>query len=109
MAFKVQHAPTFKVKFPISIAGDGGEPWLIEAEFHYWNKSKVRAFFAELVASGKEDTEALPRILVGWSEADVGQPYSAAALTELLDEFPAAAADFFGAFRRELLESKRKN
>ena len=51
--------------------------------------------------------EALSEIIVGWSGVD--EAYSDAALNLLVDNYPAAAADLFESFRKELLEAKRKN
>ena len=102
--FKLQPNPTFKVKVPISVAGEKRQPE-IEVEFKYLNKERVKEYFDGL--QGKTDAEALGEIIVGWSGVD--EPYSIAALELLVVNYPAAAADLFEAFRRELLEAKRKN
>lgn len=102
--FKLQTNPTFKAKVGISVAGQA-RPAEIEAEFKYLSKAAIAAYFDQL--AGKSDAEALAEILVGWSGVDA--PYSAEALALLLDSYPAAATDLFDAFRRELIEAKRKN
>ena len=102
--FKLQSNPTFKVKVPISVAGEKRQPE-IEVEFKYLNKEAVKAYFDGL--PGKTDAEALAEIVVGW--AGVDEAYSPEALAMLVDNYPAAAADLFGTFQRELLEAKRKN
>lgn len=102
--FKLQPNPTFKVKVPISIAGQATPPQ-IEVEFKYLNKAAVKAFFEGM--TGKTDAEALAELIVGWSGVDA--PYSQDALATLVENYPASSADLFEAFRRELLEAKRKN
>jgi hypothetical protein len=102
--FKLQPNPTFKAKVSISVAGEKRLPE-IEIEFKYLNKEAIKKYFEDI--AGKSDAEALSEIIVGWSGVD--QPYSAEALTLLVDNYPAAAADLFETFRKELLEAKRKN
>lgn len=102
--FKLQPNPTFKVKVAISVAGEKRSPE-IEVEFKYLDKDEVKAFFDSL--QGKEDVETLGEIVVGWSGVDTA--FSAEALALLLKKYPAAGADLFNVFRRELLESKQKN
>jgi hypothetical protein len=102
--FKLQPNPTFKTKVAISVAGEKRQPE-IEVEFKYLSKERVKEYFDGL--QGKTDAEALGEIIVGWSGVD--EPYSITALELLIDNYPAAAADLFEAFRRELLEAKRKN
>lgn len=102
--FKLQPNPTFKAKVGISIAGQT-RPAEIEVEYRYLSKAKVKEFFDNL--GGKNDAEALSEIIVSWS--GVEEAFSAEALGELVDNYPAASADLFDTFRRELLEAKRKN
>lgn len=102
--FKLQPNPTFKAMVAIAIAGQD-KPAEIEVEFKYLGRAAVRAFFDGL--DGKSEAEALAEIVVGWSGVDA--PYGQQALATLLDNYPTAAFDFFEAFRRELLEARRKN
>ena len=101
---KLQPNPTFKTKVSISVAGEARNQD-IEVEFKYLSKSKIKSCFEEI--AGKTDSDALFDIVVGWSGVEVA--YSKDALAELIDNYPSAAADMFEAFRRELLEAKRKN
>lgn len=101
---KLQASPTFKAKVGISVAG-ATRPTEIDVEFRYLNKEAIKTYFDGL--QGKTDAEALAEIIVGWSGVDA--PYDIASLTALIDNYPAAAADLFETFRRELLEAKRKN
>jgi hypothetical protein len=102
--FKIQNNPTFKTKAQISVPGQT-RPAEIEVEFKYLTRKALKAYFDGI--SGKTDEEALGEIIVGWSGVDTD--YSPEALAELLDNYPAAAGDLFEAFRREVLEAKRKN
>lgn len=102
--FKLQPNPTFKAKVGISVAG-AAKPVEIEVEYRYLKKSEVKEYFENL--SGKDDAQALAEIVVGWSGPD--QAYSTETLALLLENFPAAARDMFGAFSRELLEARTKN
>lgn len=101
---KLKPNPTFKAKVAISVAGEQRLP-VIDVEFRYLDRDSVQNYFENL--RGKTDAEGLSEIVVGWSGVDA--PYSAEALATLLNSYPAAAADLFEAFRRELLEAKRKN
>lgn len=102
--FKLQPNPTFKTKVGISIAGQA-RPAEIEIEFKYLSKGSIKDYFDRM--EGKTDADALGEIIVGWGGVD--QAYDAESLALLLSNYPAAAADLFEAFRKELLEAKRKN
>lgn len=101
---KLQPFPTFKCPAHISIAGQE-RPIEIEVEFKYFGKKDLAAYYAGL--AGKSDADGLSEIMVGWGKVDA--PYSREALETLLENYPRSAADLFEAFRRELLEAKRKN
>lgn len=102
--FKLQPNPTFKSKVQISIPG-ADKPAALEIEFKHLARPKIKEFFEGL--EGKTDAEALGEIIVGWVGVDA--PYSADSLQTLLDNYPAAGGELFEAFRRDLLESRRKN
>lgn len=102
--FKLQPNPTFKTKVAISVAGEKTSP-SIEIEFKYMSRETVKQFFENI--TGKTDADSLAEIIVGWN--GVSELYSPEALSILIDNYPAASTDLFEAFRRELLESKRKN
>lgn len=102
--FKLQPNPTFWARAEISVAGEA-KPAQIEAEFKHLGREALRGYFEAL--EGKSDLDALAEILVGWKGVD--EPYSAAALEVLLDNYPSAALGFFEAFRREALGAKAKN
>lgn len=102
--FKLQPNPTFKAPVPISVPGETKSPEIV-VEFRFLGRKAVADYFRGL--GGKSDAEALAGIIAGWEGVDA--EYSPAALAQLLDNYPAAASDLFEAYRRELLEAKRKN
>lgn len=102
--FKPQPNPTFEAVVGLSVAGQE-KLEDIKVEFKYLNKPALSAFFGAI--GGKTDAEALAEIIVGWNIKDY--PYSEQNLADLLDNYPAAAKEFFETFRKELMESKRKN
>ena len=109
--FKLQPNPTFKTRVGISVAGTD-KPVEIEVEFKYLAKKPLREYFDRINGRGANatpmtDEEGLAEIIVGWSGVD--QPYSREALATLLENYPAAPVDLYGAFSRELMEAKRKN
>lgn len=96
--------PTFTTPVGISIAGQKA-PTEITVEFKYLSKSQARAFYDGL--GGKDDATALGEIIVNIEGYEV--PFAQGGLADLLEAYPAAATDLYEAFRRELLEAKRKN
>lgn len=88
------------------------EPVEIRVKFKYLDKEETEAFFASLkpAAKGekqKTDLEALSEIMLDWEGPDA--VYGKETLANLLRHFQPAALELFRAFRRELLEAKRKN
>lgn len=102
--FKINPKPVFRATVPLSVPGSD-KPAAISVDFKHLGKSALRDYFAGL--EGKSDAEALGEIVTGWEGVDA--PFSADALGQLLDNYPAAAGELFEAFRRELLEARAKN
>ena len=102
--FKITPKTTFTAAVELSVPGET-KLAAITVEFRHLAKSAIREFFENL--DGKSDAEALGAIIAGWEGVDT--PYSPEALATLLDNYPAAAGELFGAFRRELLEARAKN
>ena len=102
--FKLNPNPTFKTTVSLSVPGSA-QSAAVEVTFKHLSRSALRDYFAGL--EGKQDSEGLSEIIVGWSGVDA--EYSREALGQLLDNYPASAAELFEAFRRELLEARRKN
>lgn len=102
--FKLQPNPTFKASVALSVPGEPKQA-SIEVEFRHLSKSAMRAYFTTL--ADREDADALADIIVGWGGVDAA--FDRDALAALIDNYPAAAGELFEAFRRETLESRRKN
>jgi len=102
--FKITPKPKFNATVQLSVPGSD-KPAAITVEFKHLSKSALRDYFGGL--DGKSDAEALGEIITGWQGVDAD--FSADALGQLLDNYPAAAGELFEAFRRELLEARRKN
>lgn len=102
--FKLQPNPTFKSKVALSVPGSDKQA-TIEVEFKHLSRPKIKSFFEGL--EGKTDAEALAEIMLGWSGPD--EAYCVDALQALLDNYPASAGELFDAYRRDLMESRRKN
>lgn len=102
--FKLQPNPTFKAFVALSVPGEAKQT-SIEVEFRHLSKSAMRDYFATL--ADRTDADALTEIIVGWSGVDTAFDHDA--LAAMIDNYPAAAGELFEAFRRETLESRRKN
>lgn len=102
--FKLQPNPTFKALVSLTVPGEA-ETSQIEVEFRHLGKRAVREYFGGL--GSQSDAEALSGLIIGWEGVDA--PYSSEALSQLLDNYPAAAIELFDSYRAELLEAKRKN
>jgi hypothetical protein len=100
--FKLTANPTFTIKCNFPVPGGKSEP--VELEFKHLTKTGVKEFFANAV--GKEDIESIGEILVGWKGFE--KDYSQEALTQLLEQFPAAGADIIGFFSAELLTARKR-
>lgn len=102
--FKINPNPTFKATVQISVPGSD-KPATITVDFKHLSKSALRDYFSGL--DGKTDADALGAVITGWQGIDA--EYSAESLAQLIDNYPASAGELFEAFRRELLEARRKN
>lgn len=102
--FKIVPKTTFSAEVSLSVPGEA-KPATITVDFKHLSKKAIKAYFENL--EGKTDAEALGEIIAGWSGVDA--PYSAESLEMLIDNYPAAAGELFEAFRRELIEARRKN
>lgn len=102
--FKLNPNPTFWAKVPLTVPGRDKQE-IVEVEFIHMNRDDLKDYFNNL--EGKDDAEALGEIINNWREIDAD--YTAENLGRLLKNYPAAALDFFHAYRHEVLESRRKN
>lgn len=102
--FKLQPDPTFTSKVHLSVPGQTNQA-PVTVTFKHLSRPKIKAFFEGL--EGKTDHEALSEVIVGWEGIDAS--YDAGSLKSLLDNYPASGGELFEAFRRDLMESRRKN
>lgn len=102
--FKLIPNPTFWAKVEVAVPGIE-VPAIFEVEFKHLPREAIKTFFAGI--AGKQDAEALGELVSNWRGIDA--EYSKDNLAALLNNYPAAAEGFFAAFRRELLEARRKN
>lgn len=102
--FKLQPNPTFNSKVSLSVPGEISQA-AITVTFKHLSRPKIKAYFDGL--EGKTDSESLGEIILGWEGVDA--PYSAESLQALLDNYPVAGNELFEAYRRDLMESRRKN
>ncbi|MFZ4538170.1 phage tail assembly chaperone [Propionivibrio sp.] len=102
--FKLEPNPTFWAEVGITVPGEKA-PAKIEIEFKHMSVSEWEAYRAQ---TGEKPLPAVVTgLIVGWRNVDV--PYSADALTRLLDRWPRAAIDLFESYSRELFEARTKN
>lgn len=108
--FQIDPAPTFDAVAPLSVPGKP-DPVEVVVTWRHKRKTAIAAWISG--ARGRTDVEILGEVIEGWTGmqdkqgADV--PYSALALSNLLENYPAAKDDLFRTYLRELTESKRKN
>lgn len=106
--FKLTPNPTFWATVALTVPGsEAGES--VEFEFRHMGQ---KALAALLRADGANDLDILPALIADWrgvAGADGAVKFSIEALTELLDNYPAASVEIFTAYRRALVESRIKN
>jgi hypothetical protein len=101
---KLQTNPTFRAAVGISVAGQP-RPATIEIEYRYFT---AREWADYIATNAKSVADSLVEdIVVGWAKVD--RPFSAEALRELFDKFPAATQEVWEAFLNELFAAKQKN
>lgn len=103
MTLKFKPNPTFKAKVEIPAAG--GESIEVEFTFKHRGKKALDAFAEQI----KElpDVDALMLMVEDWS--DMGEPFSADSLGQLVDDYPAASFAITRAYFRELLQARLGN
>ena len=93
-------------KVGICSPGSNKPDLVLDVEYRYKSKSALKTYYENM--SGKTDEEALDEIIVGWKGKEVPE-YSTEAMVDLMERYPAAAAEFFEAYRKELTGAKQKN
>lgn len=110
MAFRINPAPTFRAKVPLSVPGADARG-VVEIEFRHKGRAAYAAWWDSIGQRG--DAEVLDEIIAGWSDVidDKGEPvaYSLDALRLLVDRFPASGLEILAHYKRALWEAKEKN
>lgn len=108
--FKIVPNPTFKARVSLTVPGEDALP-VIDVEFRHKGRAAFAAWWESVTA--RTDAECLNEVIVGWSgvidETGADVAYSLAALTQMLDRYPASAVELAGAYRKALMESRAKN
>ena len=108
--FKLNPNPTFTVAVPLTVPGLP-EPLEVSITFRHQNKTALANWVRQ--TADEDGTQTLHKVVVGWvgvqAEDGAEVPYSLTALTNLLDNYPAAQGEIFRAYLKELTEAKRKN
>lgn len=99
---KFKPDPTFKAKVEIPAAGS---PIEIELTFRHRGKKALDAFGEEI--REMSDVDALMLMIEDWT--DMGEPFSAESLAQLVDDYPAAGFAITRAYFRELLQARLGN
>ena len=90
--FKLNPNPTFTAKVALTVAGSAASA-VLDVEFKHKGRVALKAWL-ETIADRRE-ADILSDVIVGWSGPvdDKGEPvaYSAAALDQLLDNYPPAS------------------
>lgn len=101
--FSLAVAPTFRAEVEITPPGAG--PLLkLPVVFRHQPKAKLRTWIDALPT--RPAGESLAEVIESW-EAD--KPYSAEALAELVENYPAPADELIRGYLRALTESRAKN
>lgn len=106
--FKIAPNPTFWATVSLTVPGSDA-PANIDIEFRHFGQKALAALFRQDNAT---DLELLPALIADWRgvEGDNGAvKFSIEALTQVLDNYPAAAVEMFTAYRRALMDSRIKN
>ncbi len=110
MAFRINPAPTFRVKVLLTVPGAESRG-VVEFEFRHKGRTEFAAWWESV--DGRKDAEILADVVAGWSDVIDEQgnqvPYSAEALAQLVDRFPASALEIQAAYRKALWEAREKN
>lgn len=108
--FRINPAPTFRAKVPLTVPGED-KRGLVEFVFRHKTRQQFAAWWEAI--EGRKDADILADVVAGWEDVidEQGEPvpYSPEALALLIDRFPASAAEILLAYRRGLWESREKN
>ena len=104
--FKREPNPTFAATVQITVPGGTSLP--LDLFFKHMSYTKFKEFVA--TAFGKTDAEMLSLMVASVDEkAKKDGETDADFLADITEQYPAARADIFNTFKRELFESRVKN
>lgn len=108
--FKINPAPTFRARVPLSVPG-ADSAVTVEFEFKHKGRTALAVWWKSV--DGRKDAEILAEIIASWKGPidDKGEPvqFSVEALSQVLDNYPASAAEILTAYEKELWKSREKN
>ena len=109
--FCIDPAPTFPAAVALSIPGQA-KPREIKVTFRHKNRTATDVWSARAHIN-KPDAPLLDEVIVSWEgvqdAAGEPVPYSLTALSDLLESYGAAWAEFLSAYISELRAAKAKN
>lgn len=103
MSLKFKPNPTFRAKVEIPAAG--GESIEVEFTFRHRGKKSLDAFAEQI--KEMPDIDALMLMVEDWTE--MGEPFNAETLAQLVDDYPAALYAITRTYFRELLQARLGN
>ena len=112
--FKIIASPTFTCAVQLSVPGtDKSVP--VQFTFRHKTARQLHAWIAASRAADDLDpfVNEIFEIVEDWQGVagpdDQAVPFTKAALTQLLDQFPAAGAEIVRAYHRQLADARAKN
>lgn len=106
---KINPAPTFEFDAQLTVPGQA-QSAVVRITAHHRGREALQAWIDS--AAGSADAQFLGAALADWSgvldAAGAPMPYSAQALAQLLDAYPAAGRELFEQYLGALTESRRK-
>ena len=101
---KITPDPKFTADVKISVPGQE-EPAVVQLTFKYLSRTAMAEWHE--TAKDKALADALAEIVLDWSGFDA--KFTAKALSQFLDNYPAAGMEILSAYSRQLFESRVKN
>jgi hypothetical protein len=110
--FKIVPDPTFTADAQITVPGQA-EPARLRIEWRHKSRKELQAWLDQLADRETDEAAGLDLVIVGWEgvEDQNGEtvPYSKERLRHILENYPAAGADFVRSYVRSLTESRLGN
>lgn len=108
---KIACAPTFRVRVPLSVAGEEEPAWVI-FEFRHKSPDDLKQWAATF--HGRDTASALSDVVVRWidgvvDENDAQVPFSEQAFRDFLNAQGSRGKEMMAEYVRELQDGRRKN